>query len=565
MKQCIFILKLFLVVFAKQLNATCINEKLSLEYRISSSSFTCEATVLSKSTFLKEENIYTKYLIKVFKNFIQEEDTGLFFCLDLGGRFENTITYNSKSLNIIEGENYLLLANVDFKERLILPVFGSQSFIKLTGNTLFDSGDELNFNIDIIPLLFKKKGVFIERKNDDITSLRSGSMSISGISPMQASAGNNAILTIEGSGFGTSKGNGRVLFRNSNDGGSTLLEINNSEYISWTDSRIQVRIPSFAGTGSVRVEKNNAVANSPLLNISWSRVNYIDNNRVFRPVLSDESETGGYIFSVNSKLIQNDSLFERIKDAFEIWRCNTGINFSVSTAQKHAAVANIRYAIQGELAQGVLALCKSNFITCNGNDWYVSKMELLIRDSAELWSFTKGAIQPGKFDFLSVIAHELGHGIQLGHVISSQDMMHYSISRGVNKRTLNDNNITGAKSLIDFATKIDFCERKPMKPISTLCNDPYFTFYSDSEISIYPNPTGNFLYIDFFLNEVSAVQLSIFNMMGNRIFLFDNPSQEIGIHSKLIDIGSENIPGGIYLVKLKRGNSEITRKVVFTR
>jgi hypothetical protein len=57
---------------------------------------------------------------------------------------------------------------------------------------------------------------------------------------------------------------------------------------------------------------------------------------------------------------------------------------------------------------------------------------------------TERAPPAGQYDFESVMLHEMGHGHQLNHSIDATAVMHYSISSGTFKRTLNANEIAGA-------------------------------------------------------------------------------------------------------------------------
>ncbi len=57
-------------------------------------------------------------------------------------------------------------------------------------------------------------------------------------------------------------------------------------------------------------------------------------------------------------------------------------------------------------------------------------------DSTYNWNYGPGAPAFSQYDFESVAVHELGHGQQLGHVINSAEIVHYSISNGQTKRAL---------------------------------------------------------------------------------------------------------------------------------
>ena len=76
--------------------------------------------------------------------------------------------------------------------------------------------------------------------------------SISSISPTTIGAGDKSVLTINGSGFGTTKG--IVRFKNADTAGSTTIDALETQITSWTDTKIQVEVPGKAGSGDIEVE-----------------------------------------------------------------------------------------------------------------------------------------------------------------------------------------------------------------------------------------------------------------------------------------------------------------------
>ncbi|GAL69632.1 IPT/TIG domain-containing protein [Jejuia pallidilutea] len=89
----------------------------------------------------------------------------------------------------------------------------------------------------------------------------------------EITAGTKEELTITGSGFGNTQG--KVEFRNADDGGGTLIAALDSQVVSWNDSQIIVEVPSFAGTGTIRVVDSNGDASplSSVLTVLYSEAN----------------------------------------------------------------------------------------------------------------------------------------------------------------------------------------------------------------------------------------------------------------------------------------------------
>ena len=80
---------------------------------------------------------------------------------------------------------------------------------------------------------------------------------LTSISPMQVEAGD--LLTLRGGNFGSSRGTGYVLF-------SVLLP-SASNYVSWSDRRIVVRVPDKAPSGEVRITTSNGTSEAKHLEI----------------------------------------------------------------------------------------------------------------------------------------------------------------------------------------------------------------------------------------------------------------------------------------------------------
>ena len=78
----------------------------------------------------------------------------------------------------------------------------------------------------------------------------------------------------------------------------------------------------------------------------------------------------------------------------------------------------------------------------------------------------------------------------------------------------------------------------------------------DDRWEIYPNPTNDNILIQGF--SESETHIKIMNHLGEEVIKIKNES--IGIISELIDL--TNLQNGVYLVKIKDGESQITKKVI---
>ncbi|MCO5269059.1 MAG: IPT/TIG domain-containing protein [Brumimicrobium sp.] len=66
--------------------------------------------------------------------------------------------------------------------------------------------------------------------------------------PKTISSGTNSVLTIEGYGFGNERGIGQIYMKNDVNGSITIKAFDYIDYISWSDSLIEFKIPSVVDT-----------------------------------------------------------------------------------------------------------------------------------------------------------------------------------------------------------------------------------------------------------------------------------------------------------------------------
>ena len=84
-----------------------------------------------------------------------------------------------------------------------------------------------------------------------------------------------------------------------------------------------------------------------------------------------------------------------------------------------------------------------------------------------------------------------------------------------------------------------------------------------SDFVIVPNPVCNNGSVQFTLQTASAVELSIFDMMGKEVVVLANESMAGTSHN--IRIPSENMQPGIYFCKMTAGGKEQTQKLIIVK
>ena len=293
---------------------------------------------------------------------------------------------------------------------------------------------------------------------------------ITNFTPSTITAGTRSLLTINGTNFGATRGNGFVEFKNANDGGGTLVRAKVSDYRVWTDTQIQLWVPSSslgpgpsAGTGTVKVTNNDpsSVVSAGTLTITYSIINVEFNSTGQIIEQKNLNGLGGYTFHFEaSAFATNAPAVAAFTRAFNSWICNTHINWRFGANTSNNTAANdgefvIRFDVGSELPSGVLGSTSSSYSGCvNPTDtvWFPADIDVTYDGGAGgvgfTWQFGPAAPSSSQIDFESVNVHELGHTHGLQHIILSSAVMHYSISNGVLKRTLNASNDIAAGNFI---------------------------------------------------------------------------------------------------------------------
>jgi len=319
--------------------------------------------------------------------------------------------------------------------------------------------------------------------------------SISSFSPATVNSGAlsdpaNNLLTINGSGFGTFTGNAAILFDDGNDGtGGTAYAVSAADavlstlVVSWTDTQIKIRVPSRAGTGNFSVrDVTGATSISPgamnvFYSILTSSFNVSGSNYVKQLNLMNDDGVGGYTIVYSTSTggggvdITTSPAQATFQRALNTWKQTVGLNVTeggnTSTQiinpgdGSNTIMFDNTNTGNAPLAAGVLAVCYSFSQICTDNPALYggrkTEFDIVIRNtgvSLGTTSFTFGPCPPNssnsnQIDLESVVYHELGHALNLGHINDGQEgsavgqrnpakLMNYSVSTST-KRTSPDN------------------------------------------------------------------------------------------------------------------------------
>jgi hypothetical protein len=492
MKHIFTTIALFLFFSTSQkTNAQCMMLPLPIQQRIAPSSLIVEGSVMAKECIysINKQSIYTKYSLQISKIFKGNTTLTNIEFVDEGGTidFEKVETSIQTEITIgTKGLFFLLPTNDPFDESLqyMELVGGPQGFIQYNQK---DAKDVFftyqNIGIEIEDVIEKETHtkLAVEIRNNLPKQTREQTTTnannkpdevldpagvVSSISPSTIVAGDKQVFTILGSGFGATRGTSVVYFANSNSGGANLVAPGTSQYISWSNNQIKVEVPSLAGTGTVYVSDNTLFFGSPnALNIKYaiSNISYpastVDSYYLAKHVSLNGA--GGYSFKYFTGFATNTAATSEFDAAAKAWRCATGINWVVSPSTTTINVSTsdaesvVRFDVGNELATNVLGVAASRYTGCNiagaGFRWYVKEVDVTF-DNATNWYYTSGtAINNSQSDFYSVAIHELGHGLQLGHVIDANRIMYYASTTGTQNRNLAPLDIEGGTYVVNNA------------------------------------------------------------------------------------------------------------------
>ena len=297
--------------------------------------------------------------------------------------------------------------------------------------------------------------------------------SITSFSPMTVNAGASLdpttnVLTINGTGFGTASGQAAVLFSDGNTGGispSFVVNATDNSVITWTDTQIKLRVPTRAATGYFAVRESTGLSgqSADFINVFYSILSNTLSGVTKEANLMNQNGTGGYtVYFSNSTsggaldFDASDAKFTAQR-ALQTWRETVGMNWPEGGTTSSQNVANnveniIMYDNTNTgvspLSSGVLAVCYSYFNGCSGQELQKTAFDIIVRNagvSQGSANFTNGPCYPSssQIDLETVLLHELGHALNLGHINDGTQgvypnnnvgkLMHYAVSNGVKR------------------------------------------------------------------------------------------------------------------------------------
>ena len=471
-----------------------------LNVRTNQSSAIVEGRVVASTSYwdASHHNIYTSHKIEVYKVLKGSSSMAFVEVVTPGGRVGMDLEVVEPSLGLRQGDVgvfFLKPSQVATNGLGFGTSFIGEPVASVQGLIEYDeidgvAHDHFNRYTDIprevlneVEAIVQQPIASVQAYDIDLVSasvLRA--VSITNFTPTTVTAGTGTTITINGSGFGATAGT--VGFSDANDGGSSFFDVLPSQIVSWNDAQIVVEVPDRAGTGVIRVTENgggSAGNSASSLSVSYAQLN-VESDAISSGTFIaytvqhiDDNGSGGYTWQKFTDFANDASASASFDRAFDTWVCNSGINWTIGSNTSTDAVASdginiIRHDNGSELPNGTLGRCTSRYSGCfvNGNtdlNWFVTELDIVFDDGTN-WNYSTAAPGFTEFDFESVAVHELGHGHQEGHVINTNEVMHFSISNGEQQRSLSANDLANGNAMMVRNTTTAVCGNSSMTAIS---------------------------------------------------------------------------------------------------
>ena len=476
----------FLLGFSFSNFAQCLLLPTSIDQRIDEASVVVEGKIIAATTFRGEKInlIYTNYEIEVFRIFKGDVSTSTIEMVAEGGILDDEMVVATPSFEGKVGQTGIYILTrykgsvIDnSRPNLLIGVAANASCINF--DTYHNRAvDVFGEAFDTIENLHQRIAG-ITHKNEIIKDLPTAQNSpllvpsITSFTPATVTAGTETLLTITGTGFGATAGS--VFFDNPDDGtGGVLANYTESSPFhiqSWTDTEIQVWVPSRSGTGKFYIQDSSggqSGLSAGTLTVIYNISNVNSGGSSFRTFFIDDAcdGDGGYIFSYSTSTANSGVNFVTessgaAKDAFDralsTWQDNgfaayAGVDCGTTTIQLpgNDGINIVSFDNStNPLGGSTLGTGYSQFSRCGSSEWEIVGIDIVFKrnGTGPTWQYGPSLPSAGESDFESVALHELGHNHQLGHVIDNGAVMHFSITTGTSNRVLGSEDMAGGNDV----------------------------------------------------------------------------------------------------------------------
>jgi hypothetical protein len=560
--------KHFLILFLSALMAVssmaqevhCNMIKLSTVQLVQSSELMVRARVIERQSIwnTSKTKIYTVHHLLVLESYKGNPNAELTLITEGGDLPELSVEFSDR-IDLFTGDEAVLLLNQIPGHWKGLPSYPNAFCVGTSLEGVFmvnpinrsvtDIFDRFN-NIDELKRSFQNISgetarIFISELRNNLPETNgSTAATISTLSPTVITAGTKSILTINGTGFGATRGTGFVEFTTAL---GTFAQPFAKDYISWNDNQIRVMVPSrlvgqaadnAAASGQVRVTPSaGAVATSAgSITVKYALFNV--------PIAAGDTAAvmnagnfntlGGYTLQFNN---QFNATFttegrETFLRALNKWLCATRFNWTISTTES-ATRSDLNDGIN-VITDDVLSPLPANVLGRGIN--YVSAcgsgnatraitigQDIVFNNlpGGFAWNFGSDAPTASEIDFETTALHELGHLHQLAHTKNtSAEVMAATVGAGFSRKNLTQNDIDAGLDVMARSSVSVGCGVSAHLPI--------IQTVSISTSSVFPICSESQIYFTSTTTNVQGTPNLVWKRNGiisgsGSIFFFSNP------------------------------------------
>lgn len=458
---------------------------LSLDERLAAADLVVTARVLDAQPFYNAYGqIDTRHRLLVETTWFGDASIDTLDLVTHGGRINEEMTVVRPALSVKRSERgvFLLRQRPGDQGTDWYPAASQESLLRIdaAGDRIFDQNRTLTNE----QMVAKLTGFFNQRPIAHVVphlngfngEARSGMMpNISSFSPTSLSGGTGQILTITGSGFGSSIGQiGFDSPDNGSGGGFTIVP--NDAIISWSDTQVEVEVTGEAGTGVVflRTSGNQTTQSTQTLTVTYAISTLQTTNGLANPRLIDDAADGdgGYVFLLSNStanngqsIADNAPAVAALGRAVTTWQNTAGFSFYAGLG---CGTTPVQTPIQGDdinvisfdngaydlddLSGGTVGISFSYYSACGSSEFELVGGDIILRREGDPngiggdvdWFYGSGTEPNGTVNFEAVVLHEIGHTFQLNHVNDPDEVMNFQVLSGQANTNLSADDIAAS-------------------------------------------------------------------------------------------------------------------------
>jgi hypothetical protein len=535
MKKHIFTLLIsaFLAISSFAQEVHCNMVKLTTTALVQSSELIVRARVIERQSIwnTSKSKIYTTHRLQVLESYKGQANAELTLITEGGDLDELSIQFSDR-IDLYTGDEAVMLLNQVPTHWKGLPSYPDAYCVGMSLEGVFtvnpnnrevsDVFDRFN-NLDELKRSFQNISgetprIYIPELRNRIPQTNGNTAAtISSVTPSVITAGTKSILTINGSGFGATRGTGFVEFTTAT---GSFAQPFAKDYISWNDNQIKLMVPSrlvgqsadnAAANGQVRVTPSaGAVATSAgNITVKYSLFNLPISAGDTTAVMNagNFNNLGGYTLQFNN---QFNATFtaegrETFLRAMNKWMCSTRFNWTISSSESairtdaNDGVNVITDDVLSPLPSNVLGRGINYVLGCgsgNSTKAITAAQDIIFNDNAAgfAWNFGSDAPSASEIDFETVALHELGHLHQLAHTRStSAEVMAATVGVGFSRKNLTQNDIDGGLDVMTRSSVSVGCSVGAHLPITqtiSISTNAVFPVCSESQVDFTATTTN---------------------------------------------------------------------------